>query len=142
MHEIPWDLIASVAIAALGSQWVGQFIMAKHAAKTQPNGAKIMAEINRLSEKIDALDAKTDAAENARKVDSVNEMRWKILTFDGELQRKIQHTTEEFIEIMRVLDAYETYCDSHPEYHNSRARTATAHIKSAYDDLTKTGALN
>lgn len=135
MHTVPWDIIASIIIAAFGSQWVGQIIMERHRRKTQPSGAEIIAKIDGIETKIDTLEQKIDATEHARQESDTNEMRWKILTFDGELQRKVQHTGEEFVEIMRVIDEYESYCDSHPEYHNSRAKTATKNIKSVYENL-------
>lgn len=135
MHTIPWDLITSIIIAALGSQWLGQYLMAKREEKRQIDGPKIIEKLNALGEKIDALDAKTDQIERAHQASDVDEMRWKILCFDGEMRRKIAHTGEEFAEILRVIDAYETYCEAHPEYHNSRAKSATENIKNTYKSL-------
>jgi len=135
MHTVPWDIIASIVIAALGSQWVGQIIMERHRRKTQPDGTEIITKMNKIESKIDALEIKIDATENARQESAVTEMRWKILVFDGELQRKTPHTAEEFVEIMRIIDEYESYCDSHPDYHNSRAKTATKNIKTVYENL-------
>ena len=47
--------------------------------------------------------------------------RAQILHFNNELLRPIRHTKEEFIEVLAKIDAYEKYCDSHPDYPNNRA---------------------
>ena len=59
--------------------------------------------------------------------------RRNILHFNNELIRKKEHTKEEYVEILGEIDAYRRYCDSHPDYQNSRAVHAVAHIEHAYD---------
>lgn len=60
--------------------------------------------------------------------------RQRILAFNNELLRNIPHTEEDFIEILSVIDFYESYCGLHPEYKNNRAVHAVAHIKRVYDE--------
>ena len=61
--------------------------------------------------------------------------RTRILQFNTELLRGIEHTREDFIEILSVIDLYERYCHEHPEYQNNRAVHAIANIGRIYDDL-------
>ena len=63
--------------------------------------------------------------------------RAKILAFNTELLRGIDHTREDFIEVLAEIDRYEGYCRSHPDYKNNRARHAVANIGRVYDDRLK-----
>ena len=60
--------------------------------------------------------------------------RAKILAFNTELLRGIDHTREDFIEVLAEIDRYESYCRAHPDYKNNRARHAVANIGRVYDD--------
>ena len=60
--------------------------------------------------------------------------RTRILHFNNELLREIDHTKEEFIEALADIDEYEQYCKDHPKYKNNRAVHAVANIKRVYDD--------
>lgn len=63
--------------------------------------------------------------------------RAKILAFNTELLRGIDHTREDFIEILAEIDCYESYCRAHPDYKNNRAVHAIANIGRVYDDRLK-----
>ena len=60
--------------------------------------------------------------------------RTKILHFNNELLRDIDHTEEEFTEVLADIDEYERYCRNHPNYKNNRAVHAIANIKRVYDE--------
>ena len=60
--------------------------------------------------------------------------RTRILHFNNELLRNIEHTKEEFIEALADIDEYEQYCRDHPKYQNNRAVHAIANIKRVYDE--------
>ena len=60
--------------------------------------------------------------------------RTRILHFNNELLRGIEHTKEEFIEALAEIDAYEHYCAAHPEYPNNRAVLAIENIRSNYKE--------
>jgi len=63
--------------------------------------------------------------------------RTRILHFNNELLREINHTKEEFIEVLAEIDAYEHYCEEHPEYPNNRAVLAIENIQEVYKDRLK-----
>ena len=69
----------------------------------------------------------------------LTDSRSKILGFNRELLQHQKHTREDFIEILGVIDNYEDYCKSHPEYKNSRCVHAVANIERVYDELLITG---
>jgi len=60
--------------------------------------------------------------------------RTRILRFNNELLRSIDHTEEEFNEVLAEIDAYEEYCEEHPEYPNNRAVLAIENIRSNYKE--------
>ena len=61
-------------------------------------------------------------------------LRAEILRFNNEVMRGIQHTEEEFVEILAKKDKYEAYCRENEDYVNSRAVHAIANIERVYDD--------
>lgn len=69
----------------------------------------------------------------------LTDSRSKILGFNRELLRHEKHTREDYIEILGVIDSYEAYCKSHPDYKNSRCVHAVANIERVYDELLHTG---
>ena len=60
---------------------------------------------------------------------NANLLRTQILRFNDELIDDKHHTREHFIEILAIIDAYEDYCRSHPDYKNNRCICAVANIK-------------
>ncbi len=63
--------------------------------------------------------------------------RAKILHFNNELLREIDHTEEEFVEVLAEIDAYEEFCRVHPEYPNNRAVLAIENIRENYKERLK-----
>lgn len=61
-------------------------------------------------------------------------LRTQILRFNDELIDDKHHTREHFIEILAIIDAYEDYCRSHPDYKNNRCICAVANIKRVYNE--------
>ena len=61
----------------------------------------------------------------------------RVLHFNKAPLRGNQHTRQDFIEILAVIDAYEQYCKNHPNYRNNRASHAIANIGRVYDERLK-----
>ena len=92
-------------------------------------GRAINADVARELEEIKAkLDAHV-TMDDRRNADG---HRTRILHFNNELLRSIAHTKEEFVEVLAEIDAYESYCDEHPDYPNNRAVLAIQNIKGNY----------
>ena len=103
----PWSAIA---------RWVGKAI----------NG-EVLGKLGHLEKRLDEhidTDDKRDADGH----------RVKILQFNNELLRSIDHTKEEFIEILAEIDAYERFCKDHSDYPNNRAVMAIENIRENYKE--------
>ena len=87
--------------------------------------ADVLRELDTVTQKLDTHIRVGDE----RNADSY---RTRILQFNNELLREIQHTREDFIEILAVIDDYESYCRDHKEYKNNRAVCAIENIKRVY----------
>lgn len=87
--------------------------------------AEVTRELNEIKKKLDNH-IETDDRRNA------DDHRTRILHFNNELLRSIAHTKEEFIETLTEIDAYEAYCDTHPDYPNNRAVLAIENIRENY----------
>lgn len=106
----PWSAIA---------RWVGRAV----------NG-EVLGKLGKLEKRLDehiATDDKRDADSH----------RVKILQFNNELLRSIDHTKEEFIEVLAEIDAYERFCEDHPDYPNNRAVLAIENIQENYKERLK-----
>ncbi len=89
--------------------------------------ADVLRELDMVTQKLDTH-IRVDDERNA------DSYRTRILQFNNELLREIMHTREDFIEILAVIDDYESYCRDHKEYKNNRAVCAIENIKRVYMD--------
>ena len=106
----PWSAIA---------RWIGKAI----------NG-EVLGKLGKLEKQLDEhidTDDKRDADSH----------RLEILRFNNELLRSVGHTKEEFIEVLAEIDAYERFCEGHPDYPNNRAALAIENIQENYKERLK-----
>lgn len=111
--------------------------LAKHFGKAI--NAEVMAELTTVKKELDTV--KKEQTKIQKQLEqriqveddrNADRQREKILDFNLELVRKLDHTKEDFNEIMIVMDEYETYCMNHPKYKNNRATLAIENIKRVY----------
>lgn len=89
---------------------------------------------NRLSKKIRVDELLDKFNELNYKVDcnKADDCRRIILNFNGEIKRGIHHDEEQFNEVIRLIDKYETFCRDNPNYPNNKAVIAIENIKNVY----------
>lgn len=92
---------------------------------------KDLKEVKRVQEATSARLEEHIATDDKREADG---KRMQILKFNGEILNCLTHSREEFIEILTVIDEYELYCKTHPDYKNNRSIHAIANIKRVYDE--------
>lgn len=59
--------------------------------------------------------------------------RRRILRFNDELLRKVDHSKEYFDDILEDVKIYEDYCKSHPNFQNGKTVMADKNIKRCYE---------
>lgn len=87
-----------------------------------------------LYKKVDAVEKLLDAHISKDDANRADRKRFRILQFNGEILRHIEHTEEEFVDVLKDIDDYKSYCEKHPDYPNSRAVHAIANIERVYDE--------
>ena len=120
---MPTDII--LAVFASGGFWAFiQFLISRR-DKTQQRLDEIAEKMGVLSNQIDR-----NAAVLART---------HILRFDDELLNGVDHSKEYFKQQLDDIDTYDDYCHNHPDFQNSYAVMAAAHIKQTYQRLLEKG---
>ena len=90
---------------------------------------------NRIEKIQTALDRhiKEDEDEAARN------RRYRILRFYDEICEDRKHSESHFEDILSDIDAYERYCETHPEFKNNRGHCAMNRIKEVYAKVKQSG---
>ena len=94
-------------------------------SKDKENENEILKAIADLKQDIEGLKEDMDK-------DNADAARNRILRFDDELRRHIDHSEEFFNQTMDDVNFYMSYCKHHEDYKNSRADVAILHINECY----------
>ena len=101
----------------------------------------ILRRIWEKRDKKSGVTAKLDTLEKMLAAHIADDERYKaetkrarILQFNKEIRECSRHSEEEFVEILKVVDEYEDYCNTHPEFPNNRTRAAEKFISETYDE--------
>ena len=97
-------------------------------------GSRLACRQRVLAEKQQETQKKLDEHIRVDDERNANLLRTQILRFNDELIDDKHHTREHFIETLAIIDAYEDYCRSHPNYKNNRCICAVANIKRVYNE--------
>lgn len=105
----------------------------------------ILRRIWEKRDKKSGVTAKLDTLEKMLAAQIADDERYKaetkrarVLQFNKEIREGTRHSEEEFVEILKVVDEYEDYCNTHPEFPNNRAVTAISNIKATYEKANRT----
>lgn len=66
---------------------------------------------------------------------NAKQVRVRILRFYDEICEGKKHSENHYEDILEDIDWYEAFCDSHPDFHNNKAKMAMEHIKNTYELL-------
>ena len=133
LHMVPPALVALMSLVEVSpikinpwsglAKWLGRAINGEVLSTVKTIQTAQQAQADALAAHI--------KADDERNADGLRE---RILRFNTELLRDVRHTREDFIEILAVIDAYEAYCRTHPDYLNNRAVFAIRHIGNVYEE--------
>lgn len=96
--------------------------------------ADTMRELETIKTEQSAIRAKLEEHIRVDDERTADEYRRRILSFNASLLANKAHTKEEFVDILGVIDDYESYCKTHEGYKNNRAVHAISHIGKIYDE--------
>lgn len=85
-----------------------------------------------MMDKLESLDKEVTQLRDATALESVLNCRVRILHFGDETLHDQKHTKEHFDQILRDIDKYEHYCDTHPEFENNVTVLTSTRIKEIY----------
>lgn len=90
-------------------------------------------------DKLGRLEKRMDKMERQGEQDKMASARIRILRFGDECTRGSAHSEEHFNQVLDDINAYEGYCNAHPEYKNAKAVLTIARIKEIYADRLERG---
>ena len=98
-------------------------------------------EENRKGITAQITDVQTTLKEHIREDehDNARNRRYRILRFYDEICEGRRHSESHFEDIMEDIDAYEAFCEAHPDFRNSRGKLAMKNIRETYDRLKREG---
>lgn len=114
-----WDILKSLFTALFG--------------KRQVSTAEISDKLDAQGKKIDSLEKSFDAKSKADEEKEAKAARRRILRADDEIRAGTRHSRDFFLDVLRDIDDYETYCDNHPHFKNKCAESAIRSICECYD---------
>ena len=85
-----------------------------------------------MMDKLESLDKEMKQLRDATALESALNCRVRILHFGDETLHGQKHTKEHFDQILRDIDKYEHYCNTHPEFENNVTVLTSARIKEIY----------
>lgn len=99
------------------------------------NGS-LKAQIKELSDKVNSISDSLEGHKKQQEIDDIKNCRVRFIRFDDEIRRGIKQGQEHWEDIMKDVDKYKKYCVDHPEFPNSKADKAIAHLTETYNKLT------
>lgn len=101
-----------------------QFLINRYDKKHDSN-ADIIRKIDELALKIKEL-------ENKIKESSTISARVRMLRFAGEMLRGINHTKDDWDQVLTDITSYKNYCEAHPEFKNDQTVSTTEYLLIEY----------
>lgn len=101
--------------------------------------AEVFTKVDGLSKQVSEIKNTLDQHLIVEKEEKVRDARKRILDFNDEIVRGLYHSKEHFDEILEDIDMYNTYCQTHENYENSKAVLAIQNIKYNYSEKSKDG---
>lgn len=108
-----------------------QFLINRYDKKHDTN-ADIIRKIDDLFLKIKELDNKIKELDDKIKESSTVSARVRMLRFAGEMLRGINHTKDDWDQVLTDITLYKNYCESHPEFKNDQTVSTTEYLLAEY----------
>lgn len=96
--------------------------------------ADIRAGFNSQQKDIDGLKQSLDEMAGQEAVKDAQAARRRILRFNDELLRNLDHSKEYFDDILEDIKTYDDYCEEHRDFTNGKTVMATKNIRRCYEN--------
>ena len=94
---------------------------------------EIDAKLDGQQKDIDQLKGSFSQFESSQDEKDAQGARRRILRFNDELLRNVDHSKEYFDDILEDIKTYEQYCQTHPSFQNGKTVMADKNIKRCYE---------
>lgn len=107
-------------------QWAGKTI-----------NHQVLDELGVIKKDLTGVHEELDEMKKEAEVREANAARNRILRFDDELRRKIEHSEEFWDQTLDDVSFYRQFCDDNKKYPNSKADAAMQNIEEIYHECKK-----
>ena len=123
------DYLQTIIGMLIGGGLIGliEFLIRRSDDKKEKN-SKVLAAIQALSDKITAIEGRMDKG-------NADSARRRILAFDDELRRGLDHSEQAYNQVLQDLKFYRDFCRTHDDYEIDKATSAIAHIRETYQHV-------
>lgn len=94
----------------------------------------ISSPMRELTKKVDNIDKRLTDHIAIFEVERAQQLRSKILEFSDSISVGSKHSKETYDDMLAIIDEYEEYCNSHPDFKNNRCKLAVDNITTVYKD--------
>ena len=133
------EQLAAIALAAITAPGFWALLQTLIEKITELITGRKKATLNEIAEQmknnrrdIDELKKSVSTMRTEESVKDVQSARRRILRFNDELLRNIDHSKEYFDDVLEDVDMYESYCGVHPQFPNGKTTMAAENIKRCY----------
>ena len=87
-----------------------------------------------ITEKVTKIDSRVKRLEGTVEEQAAIQARARILRFEEEIRRHVDHTKDNFDSVLKDCVSYEQYCRTHPDFQNGVTEPAVEHIRRNYSE--------
>jgi len=118
-----WEVIKGI-IAAIREMVTG---------KKEITNEEIAEKLDKQGRQIDTLERSFTAKYESDEERETKACRRRILRADDEIRIGMRHSKDFFEDVLRDIDFYETYCDTHPHFKNKCAESSIRNVIATYE---------
>lgn len=136
MQQISTVMILPIILACLAAPGFWTLLQKFYEDATGKKKVKledIDKKLDSQQKDIDGLKDSFTKFQGAESEKDAESARRRILRFNDELLRKVDHSKEYFDDILEDIKVYENYCDSHPSFENGKTGMADKNIRRCYE---------
>ena len=143
MTDTGLQILQGVGLLLTGGGFTFIGMLLKRRWETKDKKDEVAVAITNLGKKLENVQSSIMAELAKDRADNLEyrakQSRARILQFNEELYRHIDHTKESFDDVIAEIDYYEDYCKEHPDFPNFKAVAAIQNVKDTYTHCLKEG---